>query len=95
MFQADPDIQGLFACNDVMAMGAVRALEGMGRGDVQVVGFDASDDGRAAIKKGSMLASVAQYPGEMGRVALMKAVEKLEGKEIEAAIGTKVEVIDE
>lgn len=95
MFQADPNIQGLFACNDVMAMGAVRALEGMGREDVQVVGFDASDDGRAAIKKGSMLASVAQYPGEMGRVALVKAVERLEGKEIEAAIGTKVEVIDE
>ena len=68
MFQADPDIQGLFACNDVMAMGAVRALEGMGREDVQVVGFDASDDGRAAIKKGRVRARRLGRPGT-GRTA--------------------------
>jgi ribose transport system substrate-binding protein/ribose transport system permease protein len=95
MFQADPNIQGLFACNDVMAMGAVRALEGMDRTDVLVVGFDASVDGRAAIKKGTMLASVAQYPGEMGRIAIQKAVDKLQGKDVPATIGTKVEVIDQ
>ena len=95
MFQADPNIQGVFCCNDVMAMGCVRALQGMNRKDVLVVGFDASDDGRAAIKKGTMLASVAQYPGEMGRIALLKAVEKLEGKDVPSNIGTKVEVIDQ
>lgn len=94
MFQANPEIEAIFCCNDVMAMGAVRALEGMGRSDVLVVGFDASDDARAAIKKGTMLASVAQYPDDMGRQSIELAVQYLSGKTVPETVGTKVEVID-
>jgi ribose transport system substrate-binding protein len=94
MFQANSDIQGLFACNDVMALGALRALEGMDRGDVRVVGFDASDDVRAAIGKGTMLGSIAQYPDEMGRLGVVNAVKLLQGERVPNAIGTKVEVVD-
>lgn len=94
MFQANSEIDGLFACNDVMALGAVRALEGMERQDVQVVGFDASDDARQAVSRGRMLASVAQYPGEMGRLGVLNAVKVLGGDQIPATVGTRVEVID-
>lgn len=93
MFQSQPDIDGIFCCNDVMAMGALRALDGMGNQDVQVVGFDASDDARASIAQGRMLASVAQYPSEMGRLSVLHAVDILSGQSLPEAIGTKVEVI--
>ena len=93
MFQANSEIDGVFACNDVMALGALRALEGMGREDVRVVGFDASDDARTSISKEKMLASVAQYPGEMGRLAVLHAVELLDGAKVPDSVGTKVEVI--
>src|SRR5215213_6168175 len=40
ILQANPDIKGIFAQNDEMALGAVRALRGRAGSDVKVVGFD-------------------------------------------------------
>ena len=60
VLQAHPEIKGVIAGNDTMAMGAIAALQGAGRGDVIVVGFDGSNDARDAIAKGKMLATVLQ-----------------------------------
>ena len=43
--EANPEIDGIFAANDLMALGAIRAIEESGRSvpqDVKVVGFDDS-----------------------------------------------------
>ena len=60
ILQANPDIQGVIAGNDTMAMGALAALEAAGRTDVKVVGFDGSNDVRDAIKAGKIVATVLQ-----------------------------------
>lgn len=60
VLQAHPEIKGVIAGNDTMAMGAVAALEGAGRGDVVVVGFDGSNDARDAILAGKLKATVLQ-----------------------------------
>jgi erythritol transport system substrate-binding protein len=60
VLQAHPEIKGVIAGNDTMAMGAVAALEGAGRGDVVVVGFDGSNDARDAILTGKLKATVLQ-----------------------------------
>jgi erythritol transport system substrate-binding protein len=60
ILQANPDIQGVIAGNDTMAMGAVAALDAAGRKDVIVVGFDGSNDVRDAIKAGTIKATVLQ-----------------------------------
>lgn len=57
--QAHPDIKGVIAGNDTMAMGAWAALEAAGRTDVIVVGFDRSNDVRDSIKKGGITRSAA------------------------------------
>jgi erythritol transport system substrate-binding protein len=57
ILQANPDIQGVIAGNDTMAMGA---LEAAGRKDVKVVGFDGSNDVRDAILAGKIVATVLQ-----------------------------------
>jgi len=93
ILQSHPDIQGLFACNDVMALGALQACQAMGRKDVKIVGFDASDDARAAIEAGTMLGSVAQYPREMGRLGVEAALRRLKGEKLDAYLPTKVDVI--
>src|SRR5919107_4430186 len=42
MLQAHPDIDALFACSDLMALGAVEAIGAAGRtGRIRVIGFDA------------------------------------------------------
>jgi erythritol transport system substrate-binding protein len=60
VLQAHPEIKGIIAGNDTMAMGAIAALQSAGRGDVVVVGFDGSNDARDAIRSDKMLATVLQ-----------------------------------
>ena len=60
ILQANPDIKGVIAGNDTMAMGALAALEAAGRNDVIVVGFDGSNDVRDAIVGGKITATVLQ-----------------------------------
>jgi erythritol transport system substrate-binding protein len=60
ILQAHPDVKGVIAGNDTMAMGAVAALESVGRSDVIVVGFDGSNDARDAIRAGKLRATVLQ-----------------------------------
>ena len=72
--QAHPDVQGIFACNDVMALGAVEAIAAANKaGRVTVVGFDAQDDARQAMRDGKLAASIAQHPADMGRLAVVSA----------------------
>lgn len=94
LLQAHPDIDAVFACNDLMALGAIEAIAAAGRtGRIRVIGFDAVDDAKAAIQAGTMEASVAQFPFEMGRVAVESAVKVLRGERLPADIGVKLELV--
>jgi ribose transport system substrate-binding protein len=85
MLQAHPDLDTVFACNDLMALGAIEAIAAAGRsGRIRVVGFDALDDARQAIEAGRMDASVAQSPREMGRLAVQSAARLLRGESVPA-----------
>jgi ribose transport system substrate-binding protein len=85
MLQAHPDIDALFAANDLMALGAVEAIAAAGRtGRIRVVGFDALEDARKAIEAGRMEASVAQSPYDMGRIAVESAARLLKGESLPA-----------
>lgn len=94
MLQAHPEIDTVFACNDMMALGAVEAIRAAGKtGKIRVVGFDAVDDARKAINDGTMLASVAQFPDEMGRVAIENAVKALRGESVEPDVKVRIELV--
>ncbi len=94
ILQSHPDVQALFACNDMMALGAVEAIAAMDKtGEIVVVGFDAIADGRRAIAEKRMSASIAQHPYEMGKVALEKAWSLLQGQTFPAEIPVKIELI--
>ena len=81
MVQAHSDIDALFACSDLMALGAIEAIAAAGRANrIRVVGFDALDDARKAIAAGTMEASVAQSPRDMGRIAVESAAKLLHGE---------------
>ena len=91
MLQAHGDIDALFACSDLMALGAVEAIAAAGRsGSILVVGFDALDDARKMIEAGRMNASVAQSPRDMGRIAVESAARLLRGDAV--AVEQKVPI---
>lgn len=61
ILQANPDIIGVIAGNDEMALGAIAALKEAGKLEgVKVGGFDGSPDAVAAIKAGEMQYTVLQ-----------------------------------
>lgn len=94
MLQAHPDIDAVFAASDLMALGAIEAIAAAGRtGTIRVVGFDAIDDARKAIAAGVMEASVAQFPSEMGRVAVESAVRVMRGEALPAAVMVRLEMV--
>jgi len=94
ILQAHPDVQGIFACNDLMALGAVEAADQAGKkGKIVIIGFDATDDARKAILEGRMAGSIAQYPSAMGEAAVENAVKLIRGEKIPKKIPTKVEMI--
>lgn len=94
ILQANPEVNALFACNDLMALGATEAIAAAGkRGKILVVGFDAQPEARAAIKKGTMAATVAQFPSRMGATAIEGAAKLLRGEKIEAFTPVAIELV--
>ena len=94
MLQAHPDIDSVFACSDLMALGAIEAIAAAGKtGRIKVIGFDALDDAKKAIAAGTMEASVAQFPAEMGRAAVESAVKVIRGEPLPADIKVKLELV--
>jgi ribose transport system substrate-binding protein len=94
MLQAHQDIDTVFAASDLMALGAIEAIAAAGRtGKIRVVGFDALDDAKKAISAGRMEASVAQFPYEMGRVAIESAVKVMRGEKLPPDINVKLELV--
>lgn len=90
LLQAHPNVTAIFAENDEMALGAIEALGARAGSAVQVVGFDGTDDGLAAIEAGTMRASVAQQPGELGALAVEQAKKILDGDEPESNVPVEV-----
>jgi len=84
---SNPDLDFIIASNDEMALGAIRAIQSARKQDqIKVVGFDAIDAALEAIKKGELLATVENVPDRQGYVSVEKAVEYMQGKEIEEEI---------
>lgn len=93
LLQAHPDIDGVFAENDEMALGAIKALGSKAGESVQVVGFDGTPDGLKAVEEGTLYASVAQQPRELGRIAVDNALRAAEGRKIDETVMVPVKVV--
>jgi ribose transport system substrate-binding protein len=90
----NPDLKGVFASNDNMALGAVEAIKNAGKtGQIMVVGFDANPDAAAAILAGTMNASVAQAPANMGKLGVESLIKLINGGTIEPVIDTGTELV--
>ena len=72
LLAANPDVQAVFAQNDEMALGALRAVQASGK-DVMIVGFDGTEDGIAAVNRGLLGATVAQQPDLIGSLGIEMA----------------------
>jgi len=79
LLRAYPQVKAIFAENDEMALGAIDALGDRAGTDVKVVGYDGIPQALRAIQAGTMDATVAQAPEQMGRTAVEQAVSAIDG----------------
>jgi ABC-type sugar transport system substrate-binding protein len=95
LLREDPGIDGFFAVNDLMALGAADAVRAAGReGDVKVIGFDGIPEALRAVRRGSMSATVAQYPYTMGQLSVEACLAALRGDPVPARVDAPVQVVD-
>ncbi|MDG2946787.1 ribose ABC transporter substrate-binding protein RbsB [Bisgaard Taxon 10/6] len=87
-------VQAIFAQNDEMALGALRAIGAAGK-KVLVVGFDGTEDGVKAVKSGKLAATVAQHPELIGSLGVETADKILKGEKVEAKIPVALKVVTE
>lgn len=83
MLQATPDIKGLFCANDMMALGAIQAIEQAGKtGQIYVTSYDNLKAAREAILQGKLHATIEQHPELMGYESVVLAYKLLSGYKI-------------
>ncbi len=92
LLAANPDVQAVFAQNDEMALGALRAVQASGK-QVMIVGFDGTDDGIAAVNRGKLAATIAQQPDQIGALGVETAVKVLKGESVEQYIPVPLKVV--
>ncbi len=92
LLTANPNLKGIFATNDEMALGAANAAKAAGK-TLVIVGFDATNDALQAIKDGSMSGSIAQFPTKIGELGTLTAAKVVRGEAVDAFVNTGVEVV--
>lgn len=94
ILQGNPDLNAIYAHNDEMALGAVRAVASAKKLDsIKIYGIDATDDALAAVDKGEMAATVQQQPDLQIQTALQNAVKYLDGESLDELVNIPLKLI--
>lgn len=91
IIQANPNIQVVFAHNDEMALGAVKAIKASGI-NALVIGFDGNDDAKDSIDANEMTATIAQQPDLIGALGVELANKIYSGESIKDKIAADLKV---
>jgi len=94
MLKKKRELDFVFACNDNMALGAIDAIREIGRKDIEVMGYDGISIALNAIEEGTLAATVAQMPAEMGIIGVRMALDAIKGNRIPEITYTETKVID-
>ena len=90
-----PELQGIMAANDSMAVGALAALESAGKaGKIEVIGFDNIPAVKTPIEKGTMLATVEQFGAKMAVFGIEYGIKTKNGEKFDGWIKTPIELVE-
>jgi ribose transport system substrate-binding protein len=91
---AHPEIQGVMAANDSMALGVVKAIDASGKsGKIKVVGFDNIAAVQPLVKQGKLIATIDQFGSQMAANGIDYAMKALKGEKLEGWIKTPIKLV--
>lgn len=80
MLIANPDIDGVYSCSDVMLDGILEAIDSAGAEDILIYSFDGLTNGCQLVLDGRVQATMQQYPSVMGELAVEYLLQILNGE---------------
>ncbi|MEV7888616.1 sugar ABC transporter substrate-binding protein [Streptomyces sp. NPDC002817] len=83
MIQAHPDLDYAFVANEEMAFAVRKAFDAAGAEDVKIVTVNGTEDGIAAVKAGTLSATVANSAMSIGETAVRNTVGLLGDKKVD------------
>lgn len=89
-----PDVQGIFAANDMMALGAIQYLTEADRDDILVAAYDALDEAKQALQDGTLAVTIDQQAALQGAMGVEYAVKALKGETLPPLTLVDVLVVD-
>jgi ribose transport system substrate-binding protein len=88
---ANPDLAGIYACNEGSTVGAGQGIEQAGRaGRIALVGWDWTDNTLGLVTRGVLNASMVQNPYEMGAKGVQACIDLIQGKSVQANVDSGV-----
>lgn len=89
ILQQHPDLVGIYANNDGMALGAVEAVKAAGlQEQVAVLGTDGISDAYASIRAGDLTGTVDSFPVLTGEIAMEVALRLMAGQDLPRVVAT-------
>ncbi|MEH7117660.1 sugar ABC transporter substrate-binding protein [Neobacillus vireti] len=92
LLKNNPDIKGVFASEDTVALDVLKYLHGKGI-NIPVVGADGIIEMLRYNENGTLKGSVAQNPYDMGYISVENAVKVIKGEKVEKRINSDVDII--
>lgn len=93
ILQAHPHIQGVFAQNDEMALGALKAIQQSGKSGISLVGIDGEQEAVLDVQSGLMYADIAQQPTQEGKLGVDYALDIIKGKSIPTRVNSPLQLV--
>ncbi|MGW7456371.1 substrate-binding domain-containing protein [Streptomyces sp. NPDC054797] len=87
-----PEIQGVLASNDSMALGAVKAVQAK-QSKVKIASFDNIEAIRPYVKDGSVVATVDQYGAQQAANGIDEAMKAVKGEQPQGWVKTKITLV--
>lgn len=95
LFAQNPDVKGVFCCNDAMALGVIRVLKALKKaGQIKVVGFDNDASMKPLLADGSLLATIDAYGSQMAVQGIEYALKLLRGLKEGGVYSTKFKLVN-
>jgi ribose transport system substrate-binding protein len=91
---AHPTVEGIYATNESVAVGACEAVLELGRDDISIIGFDSSDAEVNYIKDDVLKGTMVQNPYLMGYLGVRNAYKLINGDSIDSFIDTGINYVD-
>jgi len=94
ILQAHPDVNGVFAQNDEMALGALKAIQQAGKKNIAIVGIDGEQEAVQDVQSGLLYADIAQQPTQEGVLGVDNALKLIKGQSVDATVSSPLQLVE-